>query len=258
MLLKQEGKKCVDPATGENIGWNDAPFYWPVLMSQQNINPVMFALEQGKKKKAAATDNSDILEGIDPKDVLCLTFGGDLVDRFGPVGSEYAYGDECPWESRSLKESTASRYLEKDENGKWKMNPEVPFNLQQDHGLYSLNDGKFPFVFKSYKYMLLRNKRDATADLMLLELFPSTLFKAIPEGKLNEKGDLVDRDTQKILLHGKDTILDKDMTETEFTDTSITQWIIFYYVRKVVKYVPCNVDWNTVFDFLSENDNVDD
>ena len=106
--------------------------------------------------------------------------------------------------------------------------------------------------------MLLRNKRDATADLMLLELFPSTLCKAIPEGKLNENGDLIDRDTQKILLHGKDTILDKDMTETEFTDTSITQWIIFYYVRKVVKYVPCNVDWNTVFDFLSENDNVDD
>ena len=138
------------------------------------------------------------------------------------------------------------------------MEDEVPFNLQQDHGLYSLNDGKFPFVFKSYKYMLLRNKRDATADLMLLELFPSTLCKAIPEGKLNEKGDLVDRDTQKVLLHGKDTILGKDMTETEFTDTSITQWIIFYYVRKVVKYVPCNVDWNTVFDFQSENDNVDD
>lgn len=258
MLLRQEGKKNVDPATGENIGWNDAPFYWPVLMSQQNINPVMFALEQGKKRKTAATDNSGILEGIDPKDVLCLTFGGDLEERFGPVGSEYVYGDECPWESRSLKESTASRYLERDDNGKWKMNPEVPFNEHQDHGLYSLNDGKFPFVFKSYKYMLLRNKRDATADLMLLELFPSTLCKAIPEGKLNENGDLIDRDTQKILLHGTDTILGKDMTETEFTDTSITQWILFYYVHKVVKYIPCNIDWGKVFEFQPEDDNVNE
>lgn len=106
--------------------------------------------------------------------------------------------------------------------------------------------------------MLLRNKRDATADLMLLELFPSTLCKAIPEGKLNEKGDLIDRDTQKVLLHGTDTILDKDMTETEFTDTSITQWILFYYVRKVVKYVPCNIDWDKVFEFQPEDDNVNE
>lgn len=181
-----------------------------------------------------------------------------MEERFGPVGSEYVYGDECPWESRSLKESTASRYLERDDNGKWKMNPEVPFNEHQDHGLYSLNDGKFPFVFKSYKYMLLRNKRDATADLMLLELFPSTLCKAIPEGKLNENGDLIDRDTQKILLHGTDTILGKDMTETEFTDTSITQWILFYYVHKVVKYIPCNIDWGKVFEFQPEDDNVNE
>ena len=106
--------------------------------------------------------------------------------------------------------------------------------------------------------MLLRNKRDATADLLLLELFPSTLWTAIPEGKLNEKGDLIDRDTQKVLLHGTDTILDKDMTETEFTDTSITQWILFYYVRKVVKYVPCNIDWDKVFEFQPEDDNVNE
>lgn len=221
-------------------------------MTQQNINPVMFALEQGKKRKVAKTDTTGILEGIDPKDVLCLTFGGDLEERFGPVGTEYVYGDDCPWESRSLKESTASRYIERDENGNWKLNPEVPFNEKEDRGLYSLNDGKFPFVFRPYKYMLLRNKRDATADLMLLELFPATLCKAMAEGQLNENGDLVDRDTQKVLLHGTDTIMDKNMGETEFVDKHITQWVLFYYVHKVVKYIPCNVDWDKVFDFQSD------
>lgn len=256
MFLKQEGKKNVDAATGENIGWNDAPFYWPVLMSQQNINPVMFALDQGKKKKTATVDHSDILEGIDPKDVLCLTFSGNLEEHFGPVGTEYPYGDDCPYETRSLKDSTASRYIERDENGNWKLNPNIRFNEKESNGLYSLNDGIFPFVFKSYKYMLLRNKRDATADLMLLELFPTTLCEAKAEGKLNDKGDLVDRDTQKVLLHGTDKILRKDMTETEYVNNNITQWTLYYYIHKVVKYIPCNVDWDRVFDFQSDDNNI--
>lgn len=134
-------------------------------------------------------------------------------------------------------------------------NPEVLFDEAKDHGLYSLNNGQFPFVFKPYKYLLLRNKRDATADLILLELFPATLCQAKPEGRLNEKGDLVDRDTQKVLLHGTDTILDKNMVETEYKDESIVQWILYYYVRKVVKYVPCNIDWDKVFDFQPEENN---
>lgn len=255
MLLRQEGKKCVDPATGENVGWNNAPFYWPVLLTQQNINPVMFALEQGKKKKVATSDLAGILDGIDPKDVLCLLYSGDLEEHFGEVGSEYYTCDDCPCESRSLKESTASRYIERDENGNWKKDTEVLFDEAKDHGLYSLNNGQFPFVFKPYKYLLLRNKRDATADLLLLELFPATLCQAKPEGRLNEKGDLVDRDTQKVLLHGTDTILDKNMVETEYKDESIIQWILYYYVRKVVKYVPCNIDWDKVFDFQSEENN---
>ena len=48
------------------------------------------------------------------------------------------------------------------------------------------------------------------------------------------------------------------MTETEFTDTSITQWILFYYVHKVVKYIPCNIDWGKVFEFQPEDDNVNE
>ena len=105
--------------------------------------------------------------------------------------------------------------------------------------------------------MLLRNKRDATADLMLLELFPTTLCEAKAEGKLNDKGDLLDRDTQTVLLHGTDKILGKDMTETEYVNNNITQWTLYYYIRKVVKYIPCNVDWDRVFDFQSEDNNIE-
>ena len=46
MLIKQNGRKSIDNVTRENRGWNGTPFYWPVLMTQRNIAPVLFTLEQ--------------------------------------------------------------------------------------------------------------------------------------------------------------------------------------------------------------------
>ena len=246
MFLRQNGSKCIDPATGENIGWNNAPFYWPVLLTQNNISPVMFALDQSKKNKVAVVDTSDILEGIDPNDVLSLTYKGDLEEHFGAEGSEYS-DEECPVETRALKATTASRYLVKDENGDWALNPDVPFDIRHDHGVYSRNGERFPFVLRPYKYMLLRNGRDAGADAILLELFESHKWVTVPEGTLNEDGDLIDRDTKAVLIHGSDTIIDKDMEGTEFRDETITQWIIVYLVKKVLKLRKCTIDWTAVF-----------
>ena len=45
--------------------------------------------------------------------------------HFGPEGTEYSEED-CPVETRALKDTTASRYLLRDENGKWSMNPDIP------------------------------------------------------------------------------------------------------------------------------------
>ena len=94
MFIQQNGEVCKDE-NGENIGWNGAPFYWPVLVTQEKITPVMFALDQKSKGQTAVVDGSDFLEGIDPKDVLSLTYKGDLEDHFGAEGSEYEFGD-CP------------------------------------------------------------------------------------------------------------------------------------------------------------------
>ena len=246
MFLKQNGAKYIDPATGDNIGWNNAPFYWPVFMTQNNITPVMYALDQSKKGKAAVIDASDILDGIDPKDVLKLTYKGDMEAHFGPEGTEYSEED-CPAETRALKDTTASRYLLRDENGKWSMNPDIPFDTKHDHGVYSRNGEQFPFILRPYKYMLLRNGRDATADAMLLELYEPSKWVTIPEGELDENGDLIDRDTEEILVHGSDTILDKNMGSREFRDETITQWIIIYLVKKVLKLKKCEIDWDSVF-----------
>lgn len=247
MFIRENGAKNIDQATGDNIGWNNAPFYWPVLLTQNEISPVMFSLDQSRKNKKTVTDNSDILDGISKDDVLCLTFKGDLEEHFGPEGTEYG-NEKFIWETRGLKESTGSRFIEKNEDGSWKLNPNIPFDENNDHGIYSLNNGEFPFILRKYKYILLRNGRDEKADIMLLELSEPSKWETFPEGRLNKDGDLLDRESGCVLLHGRDTIIDKNMTKTNFEDKTITQWIITYCITKVLKIKKNTMDWDAVFE----------
>ena len=248
MLIRQNGNKKIDEATGMNVGWNNTPFYRPVLMTQKNINPVMFAIDQSKKKKMAARDNSDILEGINPEEVLKMTYKGDLEDRFGKEGTVYTDGKMQPQESRTLKETTASKFILKDGKGNWLMNPNVEFDESHDHGLYSFNGGRFPFVFRPYKYMLLANGRNAKADLMLMELDDMSTWFALPDGELNENGDLYDLGTDNLLLHGSDIIYNKDMDGRDYTDRNITQWVIVYPIKKVLKFKKNSIVWDALFE----------
>ena len=241
MLLRQNGKKVLD-SNGQNIGWNDAPFYWPVLLTQEEINPVMFAIDQSKGGKTAVIDASDILQGIDPNDVLKLTFKGDLEERFGHEGDEV---DD--FETRALKETTATQYILKDEKGNWLFNPAIPFDKEHDHGLYSLNNEKFPFVARPYKYLLLRNGRDACADLMLLQLDDPTNWFFEPVINLDDEGALIDRDSDDVLLYTIDTITDKNLNTKEVADNTACQWVIGYHITKVLKYRKNSVDWEKVF-----------
>ena len=248
MLIRQNGNKKIDEATGMNVGWNNTPFYWPVLMTQKNIDPVMFAIDQSKKKKHAVIDNSDILEGINPDEVLKMTYKGDLEDRFGKEGTEYNDRENQPQESRTLKETTASKFILKDEKGNWLRNPDVEFDEAHDHGLYSFNGGRFPFVFRPYKYMLLANGRNDKADLMLMELDEMSTWFALPDGELNENGDLYDLGTDNLLLHGSDIIYNKNMDGRDYTDSSITQWVIVYPIKKVLKFKKNSTVWDSIFD----------
>ena len=245
MFIQQNGEVCKDE-NGENIGWNGAPFYWPVLVTQEKITPVMFALDQKSKGQTAVVDGSDFLEGIDPKDVLSLTYKGDLEDHFGAEGSEYEFGD-CPWETRVLKQTTAGRYIQRDENGEWMINPEVELDEAHYHGVYTLNNEKFPFMVRPYKYMCLRNGRDARADAILMELFEPEKWDIFPIVDIDENGYLIDRDTKKPLINAKDTLISKDMNEKEFVDETIAQWEIDYPIKKVLKLKKCTIDWDAVF-----------
>jgi len=245
MFIQQNGAICRNE-NKENIGWNGAPFYWPVLLTQADITTVMFALDQKAKGQVATIDNSEFLQGYDPKDILSLTLKGGF-ERFGEVGMEYEY-DECPVETRVLKQTTAGKYIQKDESGNWKLNPKVAFDKKHDHGLYSINKGRFPFVVRPYKYMCLRNGRDARADIILLELFEPDKWDIYPIQNFNDDGALIDRDTRAVLTHAKDTIVSKNMKKREVTDKTIAQWEIDYPIKKVLKLKMCSaIDWDAVF-----------
>lgn len=238
MLLRQNGDKMIDE-NGSNIGWNNTPFYWPVAMTQQNITTVMFALEQKTKGKGVVNDISDVLVGLNPDEVLDMTYAGGyrgaMLDHFGPVGTEYGDDDECA-ETRALKETTASKYILKDEDGRWMINTAVVSDPDSISSVYSYNNGVFPFVLRPYKYMLLRSGRDASADVMLLELKDISQWQICAADNIDEDGNLIDRDTKKPLMNIKDTLVDKDLTEEEVFDENVCQWIIIYTIKRVLKY----------------------
>ena len=242
MLLKQNGDKVLDE-NGSNIGWNNTPFYWPVVMTQQNLDTVMFALDQKGKGKGVTIDLTDILEGIDPADVLDLTYKGNLIAHFGPEGTVYEDGQEQS-ETRSIKETTASRYILKTEDGKWAINEKVVKDPESISSVYSYNNGIFPYVLRPYKYMLLRSGRTSKADVMLLELLDSSEWGLIPESYIDDNGDLIDRDTEKVLAHTTDTITNKTLVVSDFQDTNICQWIVSYKVKKVLKFKGEAIDWD--------------
>lgn len=246
MLIQEKGEVYKDE-NGDNIGWNNTPFYWPVLMTQENISPAMFAMDQKNQEQKAAATDGNLLEDINPEEVLSITLKGDFETLFGGEGTEFQY-DHCPHKKCVLKESTAFRYIQRESNGDWMLNPQVYVDQDHYHGVYSLNNRVFPFILKPYKYMCIRNRKDANSDVILLELFEPEKWIITPIGKPNEKGDLKDKETGDVLLHVKDRIINMNMEEHEFIDDSVTQWQITYAIKKVLKLKRYKIDWDTFFD----------
>ena len=234
MLLRQNGKK-IRNEEGENIGWNGAPFYWPVLMTQKKIEKVLYAIDQSRGKKTPEVGYGDLLDGIDENDVLNLTFSGDLIQHFGPEGSEYTE-DNCPCESRVMTDNTASKYIVID-NGRPVFNPDADVEKDGDFGIFTHNYGLFPFVLRPYKYLLLRQGRTSNVNMMLLELFEPEMWYTEGCFEYNKNGALVSPDDPKtVLFHSRYTELDRAMNETIDKQADACVWRIHYTVKRVLKY----------------------
>ena len=239
MFFENIGEKGVRKIGDDliNFGWSGTPFYWPSLLTQEKLQNTMYAFEERRGKKVAVYDESEILEGINPEDVLHLTMPGD--------GSQFDNGGV---ETRGIKKTTAGKYLLRDITGRdWELAKGVSLDDKYNHGLYSLNGEVFPFVLRPYKYVLMRFGRNNSARLKLYKLKDVSEWSVWPEFNHNEEGSLVDRDffntregkihpeEAPVLVHCTDTLVDKNLNQTEFENTDVCQWVIGFEIEGLLR-----------------------
>lgn len=173
----------------EAQGWRGTPFYWPVLVVQQNIDPVIYSINTKNQETKDIVDASDLIAGIAPEEILHLTLCADPFWAFvlGDKDEEY----------RKITVTTASRYLERDyaTTSKYKLNENA-----KDENVFSVNaynDGVFPFVFRPFKYILFRNSRDKTGSVLLVKILETP--KTAEAQGLMDADELTDRDLNTTL-----------------------------------------------------------
>ncbi len=230
ILLRENGKK-------EN-GWNNTPFYWPLLHTQGDLAPVLFA--SGIKSAGQVVVNSldELLKGLNikPEEILSLTFSGNLSERFGSEGTVYEIPKE--YETRAIRKTNWGTYLKKDLSGSGVAYAEgVNEETDITAGVYSYNGGRFPFELRNYKYLVLRKGRAAT-EAMLLKLFPKDEWIIEPHQDFDAKGDLYDCVTPTTrLFNCHDVIMGCNGEGKVIEYRDICQWVIHYPIQEVVRHV---------------------
>jgi hypothetical protein len=251
MFIRENGNKTQDGerwtnSAGEYIGWSGTPFYWPVLVMQSDLKSVMYAIEPDRKKWTSVFPLQEFLGDINIKDVLRLRVSDYLEETFGPEGTEYS-DEELPTFSMPITENTAKKYIEVDEIGDGCLIEKADADIS--YGVYSFNDGQFPYQLRHYRYLLLNKSDSAGNSFMLIELTEPEKWDVYPVQEFNDDGDLLG-DDKKVLLHGRDIIVDKTLEETEEQENNVCQWHVVYKLKRVLKYQSATVNW----DALEEND----
>ena len=252
MLFKENGSKTDangEPwrnSAGEDIGWNGAEFYWPLLMMQAELPPVMYALEPDRQRWGSVFAIDVLLEGIDANEVLSLRVSEQLEPTYGPEGT--IFGEDNPKTfTREIKDSTAKKYIAIDifAGGELieKKDAKIPY------GVYSFNDGVFPYELRQYRYLLLQKTDTQGSSYMLIELDDSKTWSVYSTQDFNEEGDLVSSDG--ILLHARDIFVDKNLEETEEQETDVCLWHVSYKLKKVLKYKMGTYNWEAA---LAQNE----
>lgn len=206
-LLRQEGAKRVQ-------GWNDAPFYWPVLLTPSNFSNVMFALNVQKEMEDKEVRDDEeykaLLRTIPDNEILDLPIKKAF---FAPI----YFGFKME-EVRELKPQDAARYLKKDSRGNYLLADGVnPKAIDAD--VFSGNGGEFPFVFKDFKYIRFR-----------CSFTPGT------EGKLLVRlADGSDRVSAASSQNCDLDILTNELgEESEYVLDNINRWILFFNIAEVI------------------------
>lgn len=160
MLLGQTGKK-------EN-GWNDAPFYWPVFLTNKYCTAGIFTINNAKRVRPPRIQKKmKALEGLDPNEVL--------ITHYDTEHLCYLLNNELDSFSAELKANNANRYLQRDVLGNVRRAEGVDPN--QYVNLSSLNEGVFPYVVRDYKYILFKNSVDWSGSQVLVRVSPDEPYE---------------------------------------------------------------------------------
>lgn len=241
MLFRENGLKNMAEVPWstkkENLGWNGAPFYWPVLLTQTNIDSAFYVLDEKQNPSSPQRLELTLPDGIDPDEVLQAGWDADLLTTFGVPGTEY---EKDRFFGAPLRETTAAKYVLKDDkSGQFVPVPEVAEKGGAGLGVYDFNDNLFPYELREYKYLLLTHG----GHYMLLELAPMDEWEMEARLILDANGDLRDVDNPDlILVHASDIIKShEDLSEHVEINKSVCQWLINYKLKGVLDY-----DWEWI------------
>lgn len=246
MLLRQNGEKKMEPVGKksdgtiqyQNKGWSGAPFYWPVFLTQRSIDPMLFATDVKDQGDVMVYSLDQLLEGIDPEEVLKLTYKGDMELHFGLEGSNYPDILDAPVETRAVRDTTAAKFFVRTLSGELAITPDVDIDAKGWADVYSYNNGNFPFLLKPYKYMVLYQGHGSSMQAVLLELYPQDKWSVEPIVNLDKEGYLIDYIDKNVrLVAATDTVINFDLTETRTKCRNVCQWVIEYPVRRTLKYL---------------------
>lgn len=244
ILLKENGNEMIESdALGNkyNVGWRNAPFYWPVIRVQEYINPVLFAAGQKPDSEKYFYNYKDMIDGLNRDEILFLRLKGeDVEDRFGSAGCKYTLED-APVETRSIRTTTAKRYLQSDFFGEFALRPGIEIEDDEWGGIYTFNKGEFPFELRPYKYILITSSRRGVVKHLLAELFPVEDWEIFAHQEFCD-GDLYDFvDDKTYLFNIHDTFIDKDLATTEVSADTMCQWVVGFPIKTVVKVKEINM-----------------
>lgn len=221
MLLGQNGSSAQ--------GWRDAPFYWPVLMLQQDLIPGIFTINGNKKFNASRTQIKLDTIGNYPADkVLRLPIQKQpFFDILVGIKDD---------ETRQVKSTTASILLKKDEAGNF-----VLVDGTDSRKIYTLNDyneGVFPYEVRRYKYLYLRQSLDYSGSQALVELKEDPAHQMLP-----------------VPLSKQDVWYDSENRGTDVEDSNRCEWWIQYNIKQILEVKLTTADQELIEQYRAEIEN---
>lgn len=202
MLFKENGRQAQ--------GWQNAPFYWPLLYTPDNTREGIFTINADKRRKAPKQPILlDHLADYPQDEILSLTL------KTGPF-MDIVFGIKKQ-EIREIKPTTKSLYLARDERGQYILEDGIP--TDREYSIYDVVDDKFPFKLKNIKYLYFRCSRDQSGSKLLVKLNPEKPFELVP-GATGE--------TDIIYSHsgrGREKIFENRV-----------DWLLLYNICEIIEY----------------------